>query len=92
MDRVVVDYGPVVEGLQNDIDEIEAEVFGDTTPRVSRRVYELSREVLQFHKATQPLAGALEGWTGTTRVGSSTRSSAGPCATSGTTCSGRPSR
>ena len=61
MDRVVVDYGPVVKGLQNDIDEIEAEVFGDTTPRVSRRVYELSREVLQFHKATQPLAGALEG-------------------------------
>ncbi|HEY0129711.1 MAG TPA: magnesium and cobalt transport protein CorA, partial [Rubrobacteraceae bacterium] len=61
MNRVVDDYGPVVEGLQNDIDEIEAEVFGDTPPQVSRRVYELSREVLQFHKATQPLAGALEG-------------------------------
>ena len=59
MDRVVDDYGPVVEGLQNDIDEIEAEVFGDT-PQVSRRIYELSREVIQFHKATQPLAGALE--------------------------------
>lgn len=59
MDRVVDDYGPVVEGLQNDIDEIEAEVFGGN-PRVSRRIYELSREVIQFHKATQPLAGALE--------------------------------
>jgi magnesium transporter len=35
MDRVVDDYGPVVEGLQNDVDEIEAEVFGDT-PRKSR--------------------------------------------------------
>ena len=63
MDRVVDDYNPVVEGLQNDIDEIEAEVFGDN-PHVSRRIYELSREVIQFHKATQPLAGALEGLDG----------------------------
>jgi magnesium transporter len=59
MDRVVDDYAPVIEGLQNDIDEIEAEVFGGN-PQVSRRIYELSREVIQFHKATQPLAGALE--------------------------------
>jgi magnesium transporter len=58
MDRVVDDYGPVVDGLENDIDEIEIEVFeGD--PGVSRRIYELSREVIQFHQATQPLAGAL---------------------------------
>jgi magnesium transporter len=64
MESVVDDYGPVVEGLQNDVDEIEAEVFGDITPQVSRRVYELSREALQFHKATQPLAGALEGLDG----------------------------
>ena len=28
MDRVVDDYGPVVDGLENDIQEIEAEVFG----------------------------------------------------------------
>jgi magnesium transporter len=58
MDRVVGDYGPVADGLENDIDEIEVEVFeGD--PSVSRRIYELSREVIQFHQATQPLAGAL---------------------------------
>ena len=30
------------------------------SPDVSRRIYELSREVIQFHQATQPLAGALE--------------------------------
>jgi magnesium transporter len=62
MDRIVEDYGPVVEGLENDIDEIEVEVFeGDpgSSSRVSRRIYELSREVIQFHQATQPLAGAL---------------------------------
>ncbi|HET7480637.1 MAG TPA: magnesium and cobalt transport protein CorA [Rubrobacteraceae bacterium] len=59
MDRVVSDYGPVVEGLENDIDEIETEVFGGNS-RVSRRIYELSREVIQFHRATQPLAAALK--------------------------------
>jgi magnesium transporter len=63
MDRIVDDYGPVVEGLENDIDEIEVQVFEGNpgaSPPVSRRIYELSREVIQFHQATQPLAGALE--------------------------------
>ncbi|HZC19994.1 MAG TPA: magnesium/cobalt transporter CorA, partial [Rubrobacteraceae bacterium] len=59
MDRVVDDYGPVVDGLENDIDEIEAEVFGGN-PGVSRRIYQLSREVIQFQRATKPLVGALE--------------------------------
>src|SRR5215207_3438766 len=59
MDRIVEDYLPVVAGLEHDIDEIEVEVFGNK-PDVSRRIYELFREVIQFHQATQPLAGALE--------------------------------
>jgi magnesium transporter len=58
MDHIVEDYAPVVEGLENDIDEIEVEVFGNK-PDVSKRIYELFREVIQFHQATQPLAGAL---------------------------------
>jgi magnesium transporter len=58
MDRIVEDYVPVVEGLANDIDEIEVQVFGNE-PDVSKRIYELFREVVQFHQATQPLAGAL---------------------------------
>lgn len=54
LDRVVDGYYPVVAGLGNDIDEIEIEVFsGD--PQVSRRIYELSREVTEFQRATQPL-------------------------------------
>ena len=59
LDRVVDDYGPVVEGLENDIDEIESEVFGGS-PNVSRRIYQLSREVIEFQRATRPLAGILE--------------------------------
>jgi magnesium transporter len=58
MDRVVDDYEPVVAGLQNDIDEIETEVFSGNAG-VSRRIYELSREVIEFQRAVQPLPGML---------------------------------
>jgi magnesium transporter len=55
MDRVVDGYLPVVAGLSNDIDEIETEVFrGD--PQVSRRIYQLTREVIEFQRAADPLA------------------------------------
>ena len=58
LDQVVDEYAPVVAGLENDIDEIEDQLFkGD--PAVSRRIYELSREVIEFQRATQPLLGML---------------------------------
>ena len=60
MDRIVDGYGPVVRGLENDIDEIETEVFGGN-PGVSRRIYELSREVIEFQRAVKPLSGILGG-------------------------------
>lgn len=57
-DEVVDEYEPVVAGLENDIDEIEYQVFeGD--PGVSRRIYELTREVIEFQRATRPLLGML---------------------------------
>ncbi|MET7826519.1 magnesium and cobalt transport protein CorA [Streptomyces sp. NPDC005386] len=60
LDSVVDGYVPVVSGVQNDIDEIETEVFrGD--PAVSRRIYELSREMVEFQRATRPLVGMLHG-------------------------------
>lgn len=57
-DEVVDEYEPVVAGLQNDIDEIESQVFGGD-PKVSRRIYELSREVIEFHRATAPLVDVI---------------------------------
>lgn len=63
LDQVVDEYAPVVAGLENDIDEIENQLF-DGDPAVSRRIYELSREVIEFQRATAPLLGmlaALEG-------------------------------
>ena len=54
LDRVVDDYAPVLEGLQDDIDQIEEQVFrGD--PHVSRRIYQLTREVIAFQRAVEPL-------------------------------------
>ena len=60
LDAVVDGYAPVVSGLQNDIDEIETEVFSGE-PGVSRRIYELTREVIEFQRATRPLLGMLRG-------------------------------
>jgi magnesium transporter len=60
LDRVVDDYEPVVAGVENDIDEIEDDVF-DGSPDVSRRIYELAREVIAFQRATKPLVAILDG-------------------------------
>jgi magnesium transporter len=60
LDSVVDGYAPVVAGLQKDIDEIETQVFrGD--PKVSRRIYELSQEVIEFQRCVRPLLAMLEG-------------------------------
>ena len=58
LDQVVDEYAPVVAGLENDIDEIEDQLFNED-PHVSRRIYELAREVIAFQRATQPLVGVL---------------------------------
>jgi magnesium transporter len=59
LDQVVDEYSPVVNGLENDIDEIEDQLFnGDQA--VSRRIYQLSREVMAFQRATHPLSDILE--------------------------------
>jgi magnesium transporter len=58
VDLVVDDYAPVVAGVENDIDEIETEVFGGS-PEVSRRIYQLTREVIEFRRAAKPLPDIL---------------------------------
>ena len=59
LDSVVDGYAPVVAGVNKDIDEIEIQVFrGD--PGVSRRIYELSSEVVEFQRATRPLLAMLD--------------------------------
>ena len=62
LDEVVDEYSPVDAGLENDIDEIEEQLFsGD--PEVTKRIYDLASEVMEFQRATRPLVdmfGALE--------------------------------
>ncbi|HWI32218.1 MAG TPA: magnesium and cobalt transport protein CorA [Microbacterium sp.] len=61
LDEVVDEYQPVAAGVENDIDEIEDVLFGGGSASLSQRIYELSREVITFQRATQPLADMLEG-------------------------------
>ncbi|MGM9473739.1 magnesium and cobalt transport protein CorA [Pseudarthrobacter sp. YS3] len=60
LDQVVDEYEPVAAGLENDVDEIEDDLFG-ADPDVSRRIYELSRQVITFQRATGPLVPILQG-------------------------------
>ena len=59
LDAVVDSYRPVVDGVANDIDEIETQVF-DGDASVSRRIYELNREVIEFERAVTPLVGIID--------------------------------
>lgn len=58
LDKVVDDYEPVAAGLEVDITEIEDEVFArENDP--TQRIYSLKREVIEFHRAVQPLIAPL---------------------------------
>ena len=60
VDQVVDDYFPAVEGVQNDIDEIEVQVFSESRENPAERIYKLKGEVLDFYRATFPLAEPLQ--------------------------------
>jgi magnesium transporter len=54
LDTVVDGYGPVVTGLERDIDQIEGTVFsGAAAP--TERIYSLRREATDFYRAVHPL-------------------------------------
>jgi len=60
VDRVVDDYQPVLQGIEEDIEEVEEEVFSPDRRSPTERIYKLKREVLSMHKATGPLIEPLE--------------------------------
>ena len=59
MDRIVDDYLPVVEGLAEDIDEVERQVFSPAGTNPTERIYFLKREVLQFRQSAGSLIEPL---------------------------------
>jgi magnesium transporter len=52
-------YRPVLDGLENDIDEVENEVFNRGPHQPTERIYYLYREVLSVQRATQPLLDTI---------------------------------
>jgi magnesium transporter len=59
IDRVVDDYEPVLAGIEDDIEEVEEQVFSPAGGSPTERIYKLKREVLLMHKATAPLIDPL---------------------------------
>jgi magnesium transporter len=60
VDRVVDGYFPVLDGLDNDISEVEEEVFSEVAHNPVQRIYMLKREVLGMHRAALPLLTPME--------------------------------
>ena len=59
VDRVVDDYEPVVEAIDQDVEEVERAVFSDERSQPTEQIYKLQREVLELHRATAPLVEPL---------------------------------
>jgi magnesium transporter len=60
VDKVVDDYEPVVEGVANDIQEIEQQVFSANRDNPAERIYKMEREVLEFSRSVTPLTPAVD--------------------------------
>jgi magnesium transporter len=60
LDKVVDDYIPVVDAIEDDIEEVEKDVFDDDVPAPTARIYNLKREVIEFHRAVWPLLSPLQ--------------------------------
>jgi len=58
LDEVVDGYAPVVAGLEDDIDQVEATVFSGTVAP-TERIYSLRRTATQFYRAVHPLLGVV---------------------------------
>ena len=59
LDKVVDDYIPVVDAMEDDVEEVEKDVFNDDVPAPTARIYNLKREVIEFHRAVWPLLSPL---------------------------------
>src|ERR671918_2669427 len=59
VDRVVDDYEPVIAGIEDDIEEVENDVFSPARTNPAERIYELKREVIEFHRAMGSLVEPL---------------------------------
>ncbi len=66
MDFVVDQYFPVIDALEDKLDELETEMLeaGDADLDVTGRIYALKRELMEFRRATAPLVDVCKGLAG----------------------------
>jgi magnesium transporter len=55
IDRIVDEYEPVTLAVDDDIEEVENDVFSTERSAPTERIYVLQREVLELHRAVAPL-------------------------------------
>jgi magnesium transporter len=60
VDNVVDRYIETAHGFDNDVREVELQVFSGDWGNPTKRIYKLEREVLDFQAASAPLGEALE--------------------------------
>jgi magnesium transporter len=60
VDRVVDDYAPVITALEQDIADVEADVFSDERATPPKRIYSMKRQVLKLYSAIAPLVEPLD--------------------------------
>jgi magnesium transporter len=60
VDAVVDDYEEVANGVEYDIQEVEAQVFSDDRENPAERIFKLEREVLEFQRAVTSLAPGID--------------------------------
>ena len=59
-DLVVDGYEEAIRYIDEDVDEIETQVFSESTDDHSERIYKLKREIAEFRRAVLPLGTALQ--------------------------------
>ena len=60
LDTVVDDYRPVVEGLEEDIDQVERAIFAGQEEDLTERLYLLKTELNDVYRAVHPLLAPLD--------------------------------
>jgi magnesium transporter len=60
LDHVVDGYEVAAQGVDGDIQQVERQVFSGDGGNPARRLYQLEREVLDFHTAVGPLSGVVD--------------------------------
>jgi magnesium transporter len=59
VNQVIDDYGPALDGFENDVVEVEGDVFSDTRRQPVQRLYQLKREIRRMYVAIDALQDPL---------------------------------